>query len=145
VTARESVDLYVSLADSGTERLRWMQVHRGDWGNAELFVLVYAAKSALRYEGYQDGAGIPHQGRRSEPFLRTWQGAMNHWASGNRDVLEGSSDIRSREFGRLTTLRPTSHCVTVTPSPPARPELSSSVFRTPEPFLDHRRTRLATL
>ena len=139
MTVMESVGLYSPLADSGTGRLLWTQVHRDHWGNPELFVLVYAAKSALRYDGYQDDAGIPHQSRRSEPFLRTWRGAMNHWASGNCDALNVSLESRSREFGRTPRLRPTSVCVLVTPSSPARPEAIAPVLRAPEPFLDHRR------
>ena len=145
MTVMESVDLHVPLADSGAGRLLWSQVHRDDWGNPELFVLAYAAKSVLRYDGYQDDAGIPHQSRRSEPFLRTWRGAMNQWASGNCDALNVSLESRSREFGWTPSLRPTSVCVLVTPSPPARPEASSPVLRAPEPLLDHRRPLLTAL
>jgi len=152
VTVMDSVDLHVPLADSGAGRLLWSQVHRDDRGNPELFVLAYAAKSVLRYDGYQDDAGIPHQSRRSEPFLRTWRGAMNQWASGNCDALNVSLESRSREsreFGWTPSLRPTSVCVLVTPSPqpspPARPEASSPVLRAPEPFFDHRRPLLTAL
>jgi hypothetical protein len=145
VTVLQSVGLYSPLADSGTGRVLWTQVHRDHWGDPELFVLVYAAKSVLRYAGYQNGAGIPHQSRRSEPFLSTWRGAMNHWASGNCDVLKGSLESRSREFGRLPRLRPTSACALVTPGSPARPKASSPVLRTLEPFPDHRRPLLSAL
>ena len=99
MTVTESVDLRVPPADSGAGRLLWTQMHRDDWGNPELFVLVYAAKSVLCYDGYQDDARIPHQSRRREPFLRTWRGAMNQWASGNCDALNVSLESRSREFG----------------------------------------------
>ena len=146
MTVMESVGLYSPLADSGTGRLLWTQVHRDHWGNPELFVLVYAAKSALRYAGYQNGAGgIPNQSRRSEPFLTTWRGAMNQWASGNCDVLKGSLESRSREFGRPTSLSATSACALVTPGSPARPKASSPVLRTLEPFSDHRRPLLSAL
>ncbi len=145
MTVTESVDLRVPPADSGAGRLLWTQMHRDDWGNPELFVLVYAAKSALRHEGYHEHAGLPHQGRRSEPFLTTWRGTMNQWASGNCDVPKVSLESRSRESGRTPSLRPTSVCVLVTPSPPARPEASSPALRAPEPFLDHRRPLLTAL
>jgi hypothetical protein len=145
VTVTESVDLHVPPADSGAGRLLWTQMHRDDWGNPELFVLVYAAKSVPRCEGYQDDAGIIHQGRRSEPFLKTWRGAMNQWASGNCDVLNVSLESRSREFGRIPSLRSTRVCVLVSPSPPARPEASSPALRAPEPFLEHRRPLVTAL
>ena len=145
MTVVESVDRYVPLADGGTRRLLWTQLHQDGGGNPELFVLVYAVKSVLCYEGYPNGARIPYQGRRTEPFLRTWQGAMNHWASGNCDVLKDSLSSSSREFGRLPRLRPTSDCVLVTPGSPARPKASSPVLRTLEPFSDHRRPLLSAL
>jgi hypothetical protein len=139
VTVMEAVDRYVPLAQSGIGRLLWTQLHRDDGGNPELFVLVYAAKSVLRCEVHSDGALIPHQSRRTEPFLRTWQGAMNDWAAGNCDVLKSSLASRSGEFGRIPRLRPMSDCVLVTPGSPARPESSSPVLRTSELFLNHRR------
>src|SRR3712207_8995273 len=51
------------------------------------------------------------------------------WASGNCDALNVSLESRGREFGWTTNLRPTSVCVLVTPSPPARPEASSPALR----------------
>jgi hypothetical protein len=145
VTVMESVDRYVPFADSSTGRLLWTQLHRDDEGNPELFVLVCAVKSAPPYKGSPEGARTPHQGRRTKPFLRTWQGAMNHWASGNCDVLKDSVSSRSHEFGRRPTLRPTSVCILVTPGSPARPEASTPVLQTLEPFFDHRRPPIAAL
>ena len=149
MTVVESVDLYVPFADSSTGRLLWTQLHRDNEGNPELFVLVYAAKGAPHHKGSPGGARTPHQDRRNKPFLRTWQGAMNHWASGNCDVLKGSFSSRSHGFGRIPTfrpaLRPASNCILVTPGPPARPEASTPVLQTLEPCFDHRRPLLAAL
>jgi len=145
VTVMECVDRFEPAAESGTGRLLWTQLHQDSGGNPELFVLVYAVKSVLCNEGYPDGARRPHQSRRTEPFLRTWQGAMNHWASGNCDVLKDSLSSCSREFGRIPRLRPTSGCVLVTPGSPARPTASLPVLRSLEPFSDHRKPLLSAL
>ena len=115
----ESVGRCVSLADSNAKRLCWTQLHRDDQGNPELFVLVYAVKSILHDGGLPDGARTGRQNRRTEPFLRRWQGAMTHWASRNGDVLKDS--LSGREFGRIPRLVFTSDCVPVTPAPPAPP------------------------
>ena len=128
----ENVDRYVSLADSGAERLRWTQLHRDDRGNPELFVLVYAVKTILHYGGLRDGARSPRQRRRSKPFLRRWQGAMAHWASRNGDVLKDS--LSGCEFGRMSRLALTSDCVPVTPAAPAPPGSSSPVLRALDSF-----------
>ena len=128
----ESVGRFVPLADSGAQRLRWTQIHRDDRGNPELFVLVYAVKTILHDGGLSDGARTPRQRRRTEPFLRRWQGAMTHWASRNGDVLKGS--LSGREFARISRLVPTSDCVPVTPAAPAPPGSSSPVLRALHPF-----------
>jgi len=115
----ESVDRCVSLADSGAERLRWTQLHRDDRGNPELFVLVYAVKTILHDGELPDSARTLRQRRRTEPFLRRWQGAMTDWASRNGDVLKNS--LSGREFARMPRLVLASDCVPVTPAPPAPP------------------------
>jgi hypothetical protein len=122
VTVVESIDRYVPLTDSGTGRLLWTQVQRDGWGNPELFVLVYAARSVLRHKGYPDNARIPQRDRKTEPFLRIWKEAMSHWASGNCDALTSSLAGRNREFVRISSSRHTRDCVSATPSPPGRPE-----------------------
>ena len=128
----ESVGRCVSLADSGAQRLRWTQIHRDARGNPELFVLVYAVKTILHDGGLRDGARTPRQRRRTDPFLRRWQGAMTYWASRNRDTLKDS--LSGREFGRTSMLVLTSDCVPVTPAAPAPPGSSSPVLRALDPF-----------
>jgi hypothetical protein len=145
VTVVESIDRYVPIMDSGTGRLLWTQVQRDGWGNPELFVLVYAARSVLRHKGYPDSARIPQKDRKTEPFLRTWREAMSHWASGNCDTLTSSLAGRNREFVWISSLRHTRDCVSATPSPPGRPESSSPVLRIPEPIPVHRRPLIAAL
>jgi hypothetical protein len=134
VTVVESIDRYVPLTDSGTGRLLWTQVQRDGWGNPELFVLVYAARSVLRHKGYPDSARIPQKDRKTEPFLRTWKEAMSHWASGNCDALTSSLAGRNGEFVRIPSSRHTRDCVVVAPSPPGRPESSPPVMRTPRTY-----------
>ena len=136
MTETESVDRPVPLEDSGTWRLLLTQLHRDNEGNPESFVLAYIIKRVLRPGGYPDGVRTRHQSRRTEPFLKGWQGAMNHWASHNVDALKNSLSCHRHEFDRLTGLRPMSDCVLVAPGPPAPPELSSLVLRTLEPSLD---------
>jgi hypothetical protein len=51
-------------------------------------VFACAVKSALHEEGYPDSVRTCRQSRRAEPFLKRWQGAMNHWASYNCDGLK---------------------------------------------------------
>ena len=145
MTVMESIDRYVPLTDSGTGRLLWTQVQRDGWGNPELFVLVYAARSVLRHKGYPDSARIPQKDRKTEPFLKTWKEVMSHWASGNCDALTNSLVRRDHEFVRKPSLRHTRDCVLVTPSPPGRPESSSPVLRTPKPFPLHPRPLIAIL
>jgi hypothetical protein len=137
VTVVESVDLYVPFAESSTRRLRWTQLRRDDEGAPRLFVLVYVARSALHHEGPLDGARMPPQDRRSKPFLRTWKVAMNHWASGNCDVLKGSRTTHYCEVDRARSSKPTSDCGLVSPGSPARPDASTPVLRGPEPLFDH--------
>jgi hypothetical protein len=122
VTVVESIDRYVPLTDSGTGRLLWTQVQRDGWGNPELFVLVYAARSLLGHKSYPDSARTPQKDRKTEPLLRTWKEAMSHWASGNCDALTSSLAGRHREFVRISSSRHSRVCVSATPSPPGRPE-----------------------
>jgi hypothetical protein len=122
VTVVESIDRYVPLTDSGTGRLLWTQVQRDGWGNPELFVLVYAARSLLGHKSYPDSARTPQKDRKTEPLLRTWKEAMSHWASGNCDALTSSLAGRNREFVRISSSRHSRVCVSATPSPPGRPE-----------------------
>jgi hypothetical protein len=145
VTVMESIDRYVPLTDSGTWRLLWTQVQRDCWGNPELFVLVYAARSVLRHKGSPDRMRIPQEGRKIEPSLRTWKKAMSHWASGNCDALTGSLAGRNREFVQKPSSQHTRDCVLITPSPPGRPESSSTLLRGPERFPVHRRPLIAAL
>jgi hypothetical protein len=145
VTVVQTIERYVPLTDSGTGRLLWTQVQRDGWGNPELFVLVYAAKSVLRHKGYPDSVRIPQKDRKTDPFLRTWKEAMSHWASGNCDALTSSLAGRNREFVRISSSRHTRDCVSATPSPPGRPESLSTIMRTPEPSPVHRRPLIADL
>ena len=135
MTVVQTIERYVPLTDSGTGRLLWTQVQRDGWGNPELFVLVYAARSVLRPKGYPDSARIPQKDRsKTEPFLRMWKEAMSHWASGNCDALTSSLAGRNGEFVRIPSSRHTRDCVVVTPSPPGRPESSPPVLRTPRTY-----------
>lgn len=74
--------------EGGARRLLCLRLRWDDRGSPESLVLVYALKS----EGYPDGEGSPRHRRRTEPFLREWQGAMTHWASRNCQTrFEGTS------------------------------------------------------
>ena len=145
VTVVESIDRYVPLTDSGTGRLLWTQVQRDGWGNPELFVLVYAARSLLGHKSYPDSARTPQKDRKTEPLLRTWKEAMSHWASGNCDALTSSLAGLNRKFVRISSSRHTRDCMSATPSPPGRPESLSVMLRSPEPFPVYRKPLIADL
>jgi hypothetical protein len=132
LTEIESVDQAILLEDSGTWRLLLTQLHRGDEGKPESFVLAYGIKRVSSQGEYLDGVRRRHQGRKTKPFLKGWRGAMSHWASHNVDALKNSLSCNRHEFDRSAGLRPMSDCVLVTPGLPARPELSSLVLWTPE-------------
>ncbi len=123
VTEIESIGRSVLLKDRSTWRLLWAQLHRDAGGSPRSFVFACAVKSALHDGGYPDGVRTRHQNRRAEPFLRRWQGAMDHWASCNCDVLKNSLSRHSRESDRAPRWRPISGRVLVAPASPARPAL----------------------
>jgi hypothetical protein len=143
VTEIEGGDRSVLLKDRSTWRLLLAQLHRDAGGKPEWFVLACVVKSVVHDGGYPDGVQTRHQSRRTEPFLRRWQGAMNHWASRNCDVLKDS--YQTRESDQTPGWRPISDCLLVTPRSPARPELSLPVLRTLKPSSDLRRGLLSTL
>lgn len=129
MTETKGVDRSVLFKDPSTWRLLLGQLHRDAGGNPEWFVFACAVKSASHDEGHSDSGRTCRQSRRDEPFLRGWQGAMNHWASYNCDVLKNSLSCHSRERDRVPGWRPISDRVLVTPASPARPALSLPVLR----------------
>jgi hypothetical protein len=141
VTEIEGVDRSVLLNDPGTWRLLLAQLRRDAGGDSEWFVLACVVKSVLHDGGHPDGVRARHQSRRTEPFLRRWRGAMNHWASRNCDVLKDS--YRRRGSDLTPGWRSVGDCVT--PGSPARPELSLPVLRALTPPSDLRRGLLSTL
>lgn len=144
MTEWEGVERSVFLEHRGAWRALFAQLHRDTEGNPEWFVFAYAAGGGLREGGYTDGGRTHHQSRRAEPFLRRWQGAMNHWASRNCDVLKNSLSCHSREFDRAPGWRPISDRILVTPTSPARPALSLPVLRKLEPSPNLYRASLST-
>lgn len=143
MTEIEGIGRSVLLKDRSAWRLLLAQLHRDTGGSSEWFVFACAVKSSLHDGGYSDGVRTRHQSRRAEPFLRRWQGAMNHWASCNCDVLKNSLFCRSRESDRAPGWRPISDRVLVTPAPPARPALP--VLRKLGPSPNIHRSSLSTL
>ena len=143
MTEIESVDQAILLEDSGIWRLLLTQLHRDDEGNPESFVLAYGIKRVSSHREYLDGVRRRHQSRKTKSFLKGWRGAMGHWASHNVDTLKSSLLCHNHEFGRSIRLRPMSDCILVTPSPPARPELSSLVSWTLERCPDPHRPLLS--
>ena len=127
MTEIESVDQAILLEDSGMWRLLLTQLHRDDEGNPESFVLAYGIKRVSSHREYLDGVRRRHQSRKTKSFLKGWRGAMGHWASHNVDTLKSSLLCHNHEFGRSIRLRPMSDCILVTPSPPARPKVSTLV------------------
>ena len=132
MTEIESVDQAIRLEDSGTWRLLLTQLHRGDEGKPESFVLAYGIKRVSSQGEYLDGVRRRHQSRKTKPFLKGWRGAMGNWASHNVDALKTTLSCNRHEFERSAGLKPMSDCVLVTPGLPARPELSSLVLWRPE-------------
>jgi hypothetical protein len=144
VTEGEDVEWSVLLKHRGAWRALFAQLHRDTEGNAEWFVVACAVGDVLHDGGYPDGGRTHHQSRRTEPFLKRWQGAMNHWASRNCDVLKKSLSCHSREADRAPGWRPISDRVLVTPASPARPALSLPVLRKLEPSANLYRGSLST-
>ena len=142
MTEIESSDRSVTLKVSITQRLLLTQLHRDSEDNLEWFMFAYAIRRATSHEERLDGERTQHQGRKTKPFLGGWRGAMSHWASHNVDTLKSSLLCHNHEFGRSIGLRPISDCVLVTPSPPARPELSTLVSWTLERSYEPRRPLL---
>ncbi len=132
MTEIESDDRSVPLKVSTTRRLLLTRLHRDSEGNPEWFMFAYAIKRATSHGECLDGVRTQHQSRKTEPFLGGWRGAMSHWASDNVDTLKSALLCYKYECGRSIRLRPMSNCVLVTPSPPARPELSTLVSWTLE-------------
>jgi hypothetical protein len=129
VTETEGIDRSLLLKAPSTWRLLLARLHRDAGGNPEWFVLVCAVKSALHDEGRSDSVRTRYQSRRAEPFLKGWQGAMNHWASYNCDGLKRSLSRNSHGPDRSPDGRPVGDRVLVAPASPARPALSLPVLR----------------
>jgi hypothetical protein len=129
VTETEGIDRSVLLKAPSTWRLLLARLHRDAGGNPEWFVFACAVKSALHDEGHPDSVRTRHHSRRAEPFLRGWQGGMNHWALYNCHGLKRSLSRHSREPDPAAGGRPISDRVRVAPASPARPALSLPVLR----------------
>ncbi len=129
MTETKGVDRSVLPGDPGAWRLHLAHLHRDAGGNPEWFMFAWAVKSALPDGGYPDSSQTRHRSRRAEPFLRGWQGAMNHWASYNGEGLKKSLFCHSRGLDRVSGWRPTGDRVLVAPASPARPAPSLPVLR----------------
>jgi hypothetical protein len=127
VTETKGIDQSLLLEAPSTWRLLLTRLHRDAGGNPEWFEIACAVKSALHDERHLESVRTRH--RRAEPFLRGWQGAMNHWASYNCDVLKKSLCGHVGEPDRALAGRPISDSVLVAPASPARPALSLPVLR----------------
>ncbi len=143
MTETEGIDQSLLLKAPSTWRLLLARLHLDAGGNPEWFVFACAVKSALHDEGHPDSVRTRH--RRAEPFLRGWQGAMNHWASYNCDGLKKSLSYHSGEPDRAPGRRPISERVLVAPASPARPALSLPVLRKLGLSPDLRWSSLSTL
>jgi hypothetical protein len=129
VTETEGIDRSLLLEAPSTWRLLLARLHRDAEGNPESFVFACAVKSAPHDEGQPDSVRTRHRSRRAEPFLKGWQGAMNHWASYNCHGLKRSLTRNSHEPDRSPGVRPMVDLVLVAPASPARPALSLPVLR----------------
>jgi hypothetical protein len=124
MTEWEDVEWSVFLKHRGAWRALFARPHRDTEDDPEWFVFVYVVGGTLHEGGYPDAGRTHHQSRKAEPFLRSWQGAMNHWASRNCDVVKNSLSCHGREAARAPGWRPISDRILVTPASPARPALS---------------------
>ena len=129
MTETKGIERSLLLEAPSTWRLLLVRVHRDAGGNPEWLVFAFAVKGALHDEAHPDGVRTRHRSRTAEPFLKGWQGAMNHWASYNCDGLKKSLSCRSGEPDRAPGRRPISERVLVAPASPARPALSLPVLR----------------
>jgi hypothetical protein len=129
VTEAKDIDRSLLLKAPSTWRLLLARLHRDAGGNPEWLVFACAVKSALHDERHPDSVLTRHRSRRAEPFLRGWQGAMNHWASYNCDGLKRSLSYHSGELDRAPGGRLKRDRVLVAPATPARPALSLPVLR----------------
>jgi hypothetical protein len=126
MVTRSTGDVELSALFDGRSagRVLFARLHRNAGGFPEWFVLACAVKSAVRDEEGSDGVPTRHHGRRAEPFLKRWQGAMNHWASRNGGVLRDFSTYRGCGLDLAPGWTPIGERVLISPSPPARPALS---------------------
>jgi hypothetical protein len=81
------------LEDRRMWRLLLARLHPDAGGDHDLFAFACAMRDemsggarAAENTGTDDGAHS--MGGPATPFLRTWQDAMDHWSSANRDALK---------------------------------------------------------
>ena len=89
----KSVDRLAPLEDQRMWRLLLARLHPDIGGDHELFLFACAAKEEACGRGRAgkkpalDG-GERRSKRPTEPFLQTWQEAMDYWAMRNREALK---------------------------------------------------------
>ena len=129
MTETKGIERSLLLKAPSSWRLLLARLHRDGGGNPEWFVFACAVKSTLHDVGHPDSVRTRRQSQRAEPFLRGWQGTMNHWASYNCDGLKRTLSCHSGEPDRAPAGRPISDRVLVAPASPARPVLSLPVLQ----------------
>jgi hypothetical protein len=93
VAEAKSVDRLAPLEDQHMWRLLLARLHPDIGGDHELFLFACAAKEEACGGGRAgrkpalDG-GERRSKRTTEPFLQTWQEAMDYWAMRNREALK---------------------------------------------------------
>lgn len=70
-------------------RLLLARLHPDAGGDQESFLIASALRASIR-GGFPFEAGPAGDISEAETFLRKWRGAMDSWASDNRDALRGN-------------------------------------------------------
>jgi hypothetical protein len=81
-----------SFEDRRMWRLLLARLHPDAGGDHDLFAFACAVRDEMS-RGNRPAKNTGHEdespsAERAAPFLQTWQEAMGHWSSGNRDVLD---------------------------------------------------------
>ncbi len=88
--ARDSRRL-ASFEDRRMWRLLLARLHPDAGGDHDLFAFACAVRDEVsRGDHRAKATGSEDKGQNTQstaPFLRTWQEAMDHWSSSNRDAL----------------------------------------------------------
>ena len=84
-----SIDRRALLDDQRMWRLLLARLHPDIGGDHELFLFACAVKGEVCGGGHRGRKPVCDGGwQRTEPFLQTWQDAMDCWAMRNREALK---------------------------------------------------------